>query len=444
MRNVLVENNPQPADFSHPKSLQRNVGALLVDSGAFGSALGFMGYSTVVPNLVMLLTNSEPLVGFINMLWSGLWLLPQLAAGRWMASRPRKKPVILVSAIIGRTSVLMFAIALLLNLDRAVLFALMALMVIVFRGFDAVSAVAWFDIVSKVLPPNLRGRILGWTQAVAFVLQFLVSFVVTWALSTAGPAFPRNYALLIGLAALGLLSSFVALLFLHEPPGDVSNNVSGQLNMRAHARHILTHDRGFRQSAIARVLVGGIALAIPFYAVHAIKQLNLPENLLGVFLAAQTIGGIVSALITGAVSERYGSRIVIRVTLVLAMAPPALGVLLNLIGPGGGAVLTIGNILIFAAIGATDGSFLLGFLQYIMEIAPAVERTAYTGLANTIGGVTVFASLIGGVLLQATSYPVLFIAAALGPAAALAVVWRLPEAGLEEGGRAGDGSTHQL
>jgi predicted MFS family arabinose efflux permease len=277
------------------------------------------------------------------------------------------------------------------------------------------------------LPLNLRGRILGWTQAVAFVAQFLTSFAVTWALSTAGPAFPRNYALLIGAAAVCLVVSLAAWFFVREPHGNVSNNVSGQMNMGAHARHILAHDRAFRQSSIARVLSGGIALAIPFYAVHAIKYLNLPEGLLGALLAAQTIGGVISALVLGPVSERYGSRIVIRITLCLAMVPPALGVLLNLIGPGGGALLTVGNILIFAFIGATDGSFLLGFLQYIMEIAPEVERTAYTGLANTIGGMTVVASLIGGVLLQATSYPVLFIAAALGPAIGLVVAWGLPK-----------------
>jgi MFS family permease len=135
----------------------------------------------------------------------------------------------------------------------------------------------------------------------------------------------------------------------------------------------------------------------------------------------------VSALITGAISERRGSRIVIRITLLLAMVPPALGVLLNLIGPSGGAILVIGNILIFAAMGATDGSYLLGFLQYIMEIAPDGELTAYTGLANTIGGATVISSLIGGVLLQATSYPVLFIAAAAGPAIGLLVAWSLPK-----------------
>jgi hypothetical protein len=346
-----------------------------------------------------------------------------------MANRPRKLPVLVGSAIFGRSTVALFAIALALRLDPTVLFVMMLVMVLVFRGVDGVSAVAWFDIISKTLPPNIRGRVLGWTQAGAFVLQFGASFAVTWALSTAGPSFPSNYALLFGLASIGLLVSTVSLMFIREPHGEVSNNVSGQMNMGAHARHILSHDAAFRQSSVARVLSGGIALAIPFYAVHAIKYLHLPADLLGVFLAAQTIGGVVSALITGAVSERYGSRIVIRITMCLALVPPVLGVLLNLIGPGGGALLTVGNILIFAAIGATDGSFLLGFLQYIMEIAPAVERTAYTGLANTIGGVTVVASLIGGVLLHATSYPVLFIAAALGPAIGLIVAWTLPKSG---------------
>ncbi len=83
-----MASDTQPTDNIDQKTLKRNVAAFLTDSGGFGGALGFMGYSTVVPSLVMLLTNSEPMVGLVNMLWSGMWLLPQLAAGRWMANRP--------------------------------------------------------------------------------------------------------------------------------------------------------------------------------------------------------------------------------------------------------------------------------------------------------------------------------------------------------------------
>ncbi len=417
---------PAVIETSKPGVLRRNVKALITDSGAFGGALGFMGYSTVVPSLVLALTNSEPLVGLITTIWAGAWLLPQLPAGRWMAGRPRKKPILLWSAFIGRSGIAVFALLLAMNLDRAWLFILFALALTLFRGMDAISAVAWFDIISKVLPLNVRGRALGWMQTGAFISQFLTSFVVTWALGTSGPNFPLNYALLIFGAALCLATSSTALLFLVEPASDVSSNVSGQLSIGAHAWHILKSDRAFRQSSIARVLLAIKDLAISFYVVHATQELGIARSTIGLFLAAQTLGGVVGSLILGAISERRGSQLVIRLSMFLSMVPPVMALLMNFVGAANVTLATIGYVIVFAAIGATDGSFLLGFLQYILDIAPPVERTAYTGLANTIGGLLVIAPTIGGIVLQATSFPVLFLAALAGPILGLIVAWGLP------------------
>ena len=77
-------------DVRNPRVLRRNVTALMIDSGGFGMAMGFIGYSTVLPALALALTHSEPLVGLVSTVWTGIWLLPQLFAGRWMAGRPRK------------------------------------------------------------------------------------------------------------------------------------------------------------------------------------------------------------------------------------------------------------------------------------------------------------------------------------------------------------------
>lgn len=423
-------------DVHNHRTLRRNVLALLTDSGGFGGALGFIGYTTVLPSLVVLLTNSEPLVGLIGTLWMGAWLLPQLPAGRWLGGRAHKKPALLGSAAAARVMILIPAIALTLNLDRWLTFWLLLVAVIVFRGADAVSAVAWFDIVSKVLPPRIRGRVMGWLQANSFVIQFGASLVVMWALSDAAPGFPHNYALLLFMAAALLLMSFGALTFLVEPPGALSDGAAARLNLGAHARHVLKSSRAFRQLSLARIAVGSIGLAIPFYSVQAIKVLGLPENLLGVFQAAQTVGGVVAALLLGPMSERRGARAVIRVTMGLALIPPVLGLLLNAAGPQAPAQ-ALGHVLLFAAIGATDGTFLVGFLQYVMEIAPPAELTAYTGLSNTIGGITVLSSVIGGVVLSATSYPVLFVCAAVGPLVGLWVAARMPAGGMKDGGTQG-------
>jgi MFS family permease len=246
-------------------------------------------------------------------------------------------------------------------------------------------------------------------------------------LGTSGPAFPNNYALLTGLAAACVLASWAALTFFVEPRSETVHNPLANLRLRDHVGHILKTDRSFRLNAIGRILIGGIGFATPFYVVQATEVLGVPGDTIGLFLAANTIGGVVSSLILGTISQRRGSHIVMRATMILALLPPLLGLLLYLFARNNAALATIGTVLIFAAMGATDGSFLLGFLQHVLDIAPPGQRTAYTGLSNTIGGLTVIAPFIGGVLLQATSFPVLFIVTMLSPLAGLLAVMRIPK-----------------
>src|SRR5512136_1871899 len=120
------------------RSLRRNTWAALIDSGGFGEALGFIGYSTVLPTMALALTRSEPYVGLLTTLWSGMWLLPQLPAGRRLAGRPYNKPVLVKVAFFSRVALLVMAFMLLLNLNVTVLAVLLPIVIIVFRGLDAV------------------------------------------------------------------------------------------------------------------------------------------------------------------------------------------------------------------------------------------------------------------------------------------------------------------
>ena len=427
IESTTIEVKDPKAEILVMRSLQRNTTASMIDSGMFGGALGFIGYSTVLPTMALAFSNSEVYVGLVTTLWMGMWLLPQLPAGRRLAGRAYNKPVLVKMAFISRVSLIALPLALALNANLALLAVLLPIVIAIFRGLDAVAAVAWFDVISKMFPPHVRGKILGWTQSTAFAAQFLSSFVVAWALGTSGPEFPNNYALLTGLAAACVLASWAALTFFIEPRSEAVSNPLAQLRLRDHVGHILTTDRSFRLNAIGRILVGGIGFATPFYVVQATKILAVPEGNVGLFLAAFTIGGVVASLILGSVSQRRGAHIVMRATMTLALIPPLLGLLLYLFAQDNATLATIGTALIFVAMGATDGSFLLGFLQHVLDIAPPAERTAYTGLSNTIGGLTVIAPTIGGLLLQATSFPALFIVTMLAPLAGLLVVMRIPK-----------------
>jgi len=57
-----------------------------------------------------------------------------------------------------------------------------------------------------------------------------------------------------------------------------------------------------------------------------------------------------------------------------------------------------------------------GFLNWVLEYAPASDRPMYIGFANTLNGVTLIMPLLGGWILAASgSYPALFVVAAVGP-----------------------------
>ena len=90
---------------------------------------------------------------------------------------------------------------------------------------------------------------------------------------------------------------------------------------------------------------------------------------------------------------------------------PLFAILVHL---AGGGWLGQAYPLVYAVLGILNTIRMLGFTNYIMEIAPDGMRTGYVGLANTLTGVMTIVPTLGGWLLEATSYTVLFgVAAAL-------------------------------
>ena len=79
------------------------------------------------------------------------------------------------------------------------------------------------------------------------------------------------------------------------------------------------------------------------------------------------------------------------------------------------------------AIGALNSSMMPGFINFVLELAPPEERATYIALTNTLCGVLLVAPFLGGWLLQATSYPVLFAVTAVGIALGLVLTFRLEE-----------------
>jgi MFS family permease len=112
-----------------------------------------------------------------------------------------------------------------------------------------------------------------------------------------------------------------------------------------------------------------------------------------------------SGALLGPISDRWGPSAAIRISSAITIGGPLFALVAHAAG-GGGLVQLYP--LVYVVLGVYNSASMLGFYSYLIEIAPDNMRPSYVGLGNTIQGVLTLAPTVGGWLLEATSYTVLF------------------------------------
>jgi len=393
---------------------RRNVACFLVDYVAYAGGMAFINVTTVLPSLVRQFTDSAILIGLISAIQGAGWLLPQLVAARLVQGRRRKQRFITIPAAVGRSAIWVIAATISLcgiskpRLTLAVFFA--GFMLLSFG--EGLLNVPLFDVFAKAIPVGRRGRLIGTAQVIQGILALGVSGMLAYLLGPESAlAFPYNYALLFLLAGIGFTLSLLALILIREPEGAIEQSDAPKTGYLRLLANILFHDRSFVALVATRALLGYGCMANPFYVIFATDVLGMSEQTIGLFVLAQIGGSILGGAVLGLLNEKRGSVAVIRASIGISLAMPLIAILTHILSgsiPHG--VLLYLYVLIFLGIGLVNSSLMLGFMTRYLEIAPENERPVYIGLANTLNAVVIPASLIGGWILQGTSFLVLFIA----------------------------------
>jgi MFS family permease len=408
-----------------PDNYRRNFICLALDFGLFGLAMAFIGSNTVIPGYLTTLGASAAVVGAITSLQSASWLLPQLFAARTLADKPRKKPHILRPAAAGRLLFLVLGLVLWLTHARPA-WLMLILSTVAIIGFwigDGLASVPWFDLLSKAIPARRRGRLTSAGQVLSGVLGFAAGFAVEWLLSSQGPSFPNNYVSILLLGFAFLAASFVATSLIVEPSGAPTDRIPSWREYLPQLWHVLKNDHAFRRFILARQLLGLSGLATPFYMTYALTQLDLPAQVAGRYTSISVVGSILTAVLMGWINERSGSKRVILLSIGLATSVPVLALVIPWVLPSSGPALAWGYGLVFFAMSATMSAMMPGWMNFVLEHAPELDRPKYVGLTNTLNGVATLFSTLGGLILAWTddNYAILFIATLAG----LSLSWPL-------------------
>ncbi|MBN1936180.1 MAG: MFS transporter [Anaerolineae bacterium] len=418
------------AEIMLPLHYKRNFWILVADFAFFGIGITFVGTGTVIPSFLNELGAPPFVIGLMATLQSACWLLPQLLAARYLADKPYKKPHILWPIIPGRLLFLVLSISIWLTGARPpwLIITLLTVTIVGFWVADGLASVPWFDFLSKTIPPTRRGRLSGIGQIISGSAGFLVGFFVEWMLGEKGFDFPNNYAGLFFLGFLMLALSFAAIAFGVEEGGQPTRKVPSWKEFFPQLWHVLKTDRAYRRYIIMRQVYGLGSLASPFFMVFALDRLGLPSQVAGRYTSIGVVGSILAALLFAWINERLGSKCVIQISIGVNLLAPIMALLSPLLFPDP-IWLAWGYGLVFLLFNASMSSMMPGWMNYVLEHAPEAERPNYVGLTNTINGVSMIFSALGGVILQWTNnnYALLFILAIIGIATALPMTLGLPE-----------------
>ncbi len=392
-----------------------------LDGTFFWCGASFIAANTILPLYVSRLTDSKLALGILSTIAGMGWLAPQLFTANWVQRLPRKKVIpVNWGLFLERLPVLLMAPAVWLLASRAPLAALIVFLLLYawHAGGAGLLAVAWQDMIGKIIPLERRGFFMGITNFGGTATGVLGATAAAWMLTRF--AFPTGYALAFASAGVLILISWGFLALTREPAQESQVKTVSQVEYLQQLPAVLRADPNFRAFLISRVVLTLSGMATGFLAVYATQRWALSDGQAGVFTASTLIGQAVCNLLFGFLADRKGHKLVLEIGYLGGCAAVGLAAIAAQPGWFYG---------VFALIGAATAAFMISGMMIALEFSPPEIRPTYIGLNNTIAGLTGgLAPLIGGGLAELIGYRALFaLAFGIGIAGVAILHWAVRE-----------------
>jgi MFS family permease len=412
------------------REVRRSFALNVFNGAAFEFAERLIDPPLVLTWFVGQLTSSNLLIGLVSPLGDAGWFLPQIFVSTRVQRLERKMPAYITSAIVRTLAWMLLAAAVWLVDDPHLLLASFFVCYTIARTSAGLAGLSFFDVTAKTIPAQRRGSLFAWRQFLGGLVGLGASLVVKQVLNSPALPFPHGHAVLFALYCAVVVPAMAAFIAIREPPGPVVKEAVTLRQQFRRAGALLRQDGVFRRFMAARLILSLATIALPFYGVYARNVLGAPAGIVGLYIAVRVAAQILSNLPWGWLSDRRGNRLAMKLQCigngVTALLALALVVGVAWLRPQGPWLPYLVLPLFFLdgamrPVGALTGS------NFLLELVPTDERSLYLGLSNTMMGVTVLLSGLGGLVVDAAGFGGLFGLACVLYAAAYMLTTGLPE-----------------
>jgi hypothetical protein len=395
-----------------PKREVRRSFALGVFNGAaFEFAERLIDPPLILTWFVSQLTHSNLLIGMVSPLGTACWLLPQIFVSARIQRMPLKMPSYTLGAAVRTVAWLLLGAAMWLLGDPILLLISFFLLYATARLAAGLGGLAFFDVIAKTIPARRRGSFFAWRQLLGGILSLGSGWIVTLVLNHPALSFPHGHAVLFLLYCAVILPAMIAFIMIREPRGAaIGKSIRSSEQLRRAAR--LTRENPvFRRFMAVRLTMGLADIALPFYGIYAKNVLGAPEGIVGIYIAVRVAAQLLTDLPWGHLSDHHGNRLALRtlslgsaLTALLALALVGLVSLFHLQG----SWLPFLVLPLFFLDGALRPAQMLVGSNFLIELVPEGERPLYLGLGNTLFGLVVLISGLGGLVVDLLGFAGLF------------------------------------
>jgi len=403
--------------------------------GVFNGAVFNFAETLVAPPLVLTLfvsklTSSNLLIGLVAPLGNACWFLPQIFVSARIQRMEHKMPSYKLSAVIRTLAWLTLAVAVWLLDDPLLLLVGFFVLYTIARLSAGLAGLSFFDVVAKTIPARRRGSFFSWRQLLGGLLGLGAGWIVKIVLAHPALPFPHDHAFLFFLYCAAILPGLTSFTMIREPPGAAMTTPVTLGEQLRRAGRILRENRVYRRYLFTRMSLALTSVALPFYGIYAKNVLGAPEGMVGIYVATRIGAQMLFNLPWGRLSDRRGNQLVMRLlnlgtgtTVLLALILVFLMALLQLEGDW----LPYLALPLFFLDGAVRPGQVLSGSNFLLELVPEAERPLYLGFSNTLMGVIVLLSGLGGLMVDVLGFAGLFTASLL-----LCIVGYLLATGLPE------------